>query len=191
LPWLRGPVCPQCALPTGNGEICGACLKHPPQFDHVSAAAAYASPLAELIRAYKYQGALVLAPLFAQMIVACHSRTAVDVILPLPLSRERLRERGFNQTLEIARHVSQTSGIALNAHACRRIRDSAPQAMLPWDERAKNIRGAFACEKDLAGMRVAVIDDVLTTGATLNEIAKTLKRAGAASVEGWVVARTL
>jgi len=191
LPWLTGTGCPRCALPTPAGEICGACLKHPPRFDRVRAAAAYASPLAELIRVYKYQGALVLAPLFAQMLLPCVDSATVDLIIPLPLSRERLRERGFNQALEIARHVGRTTGISVNPHACRRVRDCAPQAALPWDERAKNIRGAFACASDVTGMRVAVVDDVLTTGATLNEIAKTLKRAGAVAVEGWVLARTL
>ncbi len=133
----------------------------------------------------------MLAPLFAQRVISRSNRVAVDLIIPLPLSRERLRERGFNQGLEIARHVSRATGVSLNPHICRRVRECMPQAALPWDECAKNIRGAFACESTLRGMRVAVIDDVLASGATLNEIARTLKRAGATAVHGWVVARTL
>jgi len=190
LPWLTDARCPQCALPTTNGALCGGCLQHPPRFDRVVAACVYAYPLAELIRNYKYQGTLALAPLLAQTL-ATRTADTIDLLVPLPLSRERLRERGFNQALEIARAISRATGVRLAPSICRRVRDSAPQAALPWNERRKNIRGAFACDADLTGQRVAVIDDVLTTGATLDEIAKTLKRAGAVEVQGWVVARTL
>jgi len=189
LPWLIVARCPQCALPTTRGEYCGACLKRPPHFDHVAAACSYAYPLAELIRGYKYHGTLALAALFAQMLAATAHGNA-DAIVPLPLSKSRLRQRGFNQALEIARVVNRITGIPL-IRACRRVRDSAPQATLPWSKRRKNIRGAFACDADLAGKRIAVIDDVLTSGATLDEIAKILKRAGATEIQGWVVARTL
>jgi ComF family protein len=109
----------------------------------------------------------------------------------MPLAPARLRERGFNQALEIARVVSRTTGVKLATAACRRVLDSAPQAALPWRERAKNIRGAFVCDIDLTGMRVAVIDDVLTTGSTLNELARNLRKKGAIEIQGWVVARTL
>ncbi|HUO44795.1 MAG TPA: ComF family protein [Burkholderiales bacterium] len=190
LPWLGAACCPQCALPTTDGERCGGCLQRPPHFDRVVAACAYVHPLAELIRSYKYHGTLALAPLLARTLQTTAGGTA-DLLVPLPLSRQRLHERGFNQALEIARAVSGATGIPLSANSCRRIRDSAPQAALPWSERRKNIRGAFACGADLTGKRIAVIDDVLTTGATLDEIAKTLKRAGAAEVHGWVIARTL
>jgi ComF family protein len=190
LPWLPQAHCPQCALPTINGTLCGGCLQHPPRFDRVIAACVYAYPLAELIRSYKYQGMLALAPLLAQKL-ATKTDDAADLLVPLPLSKERLRERGFNQALEIARAVNRATGVRLAPSICRRVRDSTPQAALPWNERRKNIRGAFACDADLTGKRVAVIDDVLTTGATLDEIAKTLKRAGAVEVQGWVVARTL
>src|SRR5208282_160046 len=184
LPWLPRAHCPQCALPTTNGALCGKCLQHPPHFDRVIAACVYAYPLTELICSYKHQGTLALAPLLAQAItVKTDGDGAADLLVPLPLSRERLRERGFNQALEISRVISRATRIPLVNHACRRVRDSVPQAALPWNERRKNIRGVFACDADLTGKRVAVIDDVLTTGATLNEIAKTLKRAGAAEVQ--------
>ena len=87
--------------------------------------------------------------------------------------------------------VSRLTGVPLAANACRRVRDSAPQVSLPWKERAQNIRGAFVCDADLSGMRVAVIDDVMTTGATLNELARNLRKAGATEIQGWMVARTL
>ena len=188
LPWLPAARCPQCALPTHGGQLCGACLSHPPRFDAVTAAFVYAWPLAPLIHQYKYAGNLVLARLFARAL-ATRIIGTTDLIIPMPLAPARLRERGFNQALEIARTVSRATGIALAATACRRVRDSAPQATLPWKERAKNIRGAFVCDADLRGKRVAVIDDVLTTGATLNELARNLRKAGASHVEGWVVAR--
>jgi ComF family protein len=190
LPWLPAAHCPQCALPTHQGRLCGACLSHPPRFDAVTAAFVYEWPLAPVIHQYKYAGNLALAQLFARAL-ATRIAGAADLIIPMPLAPRRLRERGFNQALEIARIVSRATGIALATAACRRVRDSAPQATLPWKERAKNIRGAFVCDADLRGKRVAVIDDVLTTGATLNEIARNLRKAGAVEIQGWVVARTL
>jgi len=115
----------------------------------------------------------------------------VDLIIPMPLAPLRLAERGFNQALEIARIVSRMKGIALAPTACRRVRESVPQATLPWQERARNIRGAFVCDMDLRGVRVAVVDDVLTTGATLNELARNLRKAGASEIQGWMVARAV
>jgi predicted amidophosphoribosyltransferase len=108
----------------------------------------------------------------------------------MPLARGRLAERGFNQSLEIARVVAADTRIALLPDACRKVAETPPQAALPWKERARNVRRAFVCDADLAGRKVAVVDDVLTTGATLNELARVLLRAGATSVRGWVVART-
>jgi ComF family protein len=114
-----------------------------------------------------------------------------DAIVPMPLARGRLAERGFNQALEIARVVAARTSIPLLSLACRKVVDTPPQATLPWKERARNVRRAFVCDADLSGKRIAVVDDVLTTGATLNELARVLRRAGAVSVAGWVVARTL
>ncbi len=190
LPWLTETRCPQCALPTGDGGVCGACLSHPPRFDRVSAAFAYAWPLAPLIHHYKYAGNLALAELLAQALCARLNGSG-DLIIPMPLAPQRLRSRGFNQALEIARVVSRMTGTPLAANACRRVRDTAPQVSLPWRERAQNIRGAFVCDADLTGLRVAVVDDVMTTGATLNELARNLRQAGAIEVQGWMVARTL
>lgn len=190
LPWLPAARCPQCARPTFDGSVCGACLAHPPRVDRVSAALAYAYPLAELIKNFKYCGNLALAPLLAGALAERITERA-DVIIPMPLATQRLSERGFNQAVEIARVISRLTGAPLARHACRRVRDTTPQALLPWSERAKNIRRAFVCDIDLTGKRVAVVDDVMTTGATLNELARNLRKAGAAEIYGWVVARTL
>lgn len=190
LPWLPPEQCPQCALPSPRGRLCGGCLSHPPRFDAISAAFIYEWPLAPLIHRYKYGGNLALAGLFAHSL-AMHIRAPVDLIVPMPLAPLRLAERGFNQALEIARVVSLIKQIPLAPHACRRVRESVPQATLPWNERARNIRGAFVCDSDVRGLSVAVVDDVLTTGATLNELARNLRKAGAREVHGWMVARTV
>lgn len=114
-----------------------------------------------------------------------------DVLIPMPLTPTRLAERGFNHAHEIARRVSKATGIPLAANACRKVRDTAPQAALPWKERAKNVRRAFVCDGDFTGQHVGVVDDVMTTGATLNEISRNLKQAGATRVTGLIAARTL
>jgi len=193
LPHL-GPACPVCALPTPAGAVCGHCLAHPPPFDATLAAFAYAFPVDRLMHAFKYHGRVALAEWGAAAIRARRAATASALpqrLIALPLSRERQRERGYNQAHEIARVLGRELAIPLIRGGVRRDRSAPPQAALPWNERAKNVRGAFACELDLKGLSVGVVDDVITTGASLAEFARTLKRAGATRVENWVVARTL
>lgn len=190
LPRLSSAHCDTCALPISEGKRCGACLAHPPHYDHVCAPFEYAFPADALIRGLKYRGLLAVAPFLAKVMSASLDERP-DVLIAMPLAAARLRERGFNQAHEIARHIARASGITLDAHACRKVRDTPPQAALPWKERAKNMRRAFVCDADFTGRHVGVIDDVMTTGATLNEIARNLKQAGAARVTGIVAARTL
>ena len=111
--------------------------------------------------------------------------------MPMPLARGRLAERGFNQALEIARVVAAATGIALLPRACRKVTETPAAGHAAVERTRKNVRRAFVCDADLEGMRIAVVDDVLTTGATLNELARVLRKAGAAEVRGWIVARTL
>ena len=191
LPHLPEANCPVCAIPNPTGERCGRCLGKPPHFDRVVAAFTYEFPATVLIRGLKYRGSLACArPLAAGLAEALDDEPYPDLIIPMPLARPRLAERGFNQAMEIARRVAKEFGLRISADACRRIREGTPQAALPWKERATNIRNAFTCDFDVKGKSVAVVDDVLTTGATLNEIALTLKRNGAREVVGWIVART-
>lgn len=190
LPRLSVERCIVCALPLTSGRVCGTCLDAPPAYDRVTAAFAYAFPIDALVLAYKYGGRLTLAPLLASPL-ARDVGGAVDVIVPMPLAPARLRERGFNQAHELARLIGSALGVPVLPRACRKVADTPPQAALPWKERARNVRRAFVCDVDLRDRRVAVVDDVMTSGATLNELARTLKRAGAAEVTGWVVARTL
>ncbi|HPX88257.1 MAG TPA: ComF family protein [Methylophilaceae bacterium] len=190
LPWHTAQHCLQCGL-LSNHPICGHCLKEPPDFDATHAALRYEFPLDALMQQYKYGSALQTAHLFAQLISTHHTMQHVDVIIPMPLHPQRLKERGFNQSLEIAKLLAKQFHVPLDFTSCTRTKYTPPQASLPLKERTKNIKGVFACSVNLAGKRIAIVDDVMTTGASLNELAKTLKKAGAAHVECWIVARTL
>ena len=188
----RAPACPICALPTQGGEVCGACLQHPPPFDRTLAAFSYHFPIDRLLHAFKYSGNLALTEILAEplaQLAAGHPKP--DLLMPMPLHPGRLRERGFNQSLEIAKPISRWLDTPLTADACQRTRDTPTQAGLKLKERRRNVRGAFACDLDLSGKKIAVLDDVMTTGATLNEISRILKSQGASEVSAWVVARTL
>ncbi len=192
LPLLPREHCPVCAEPTLAGAVCGACLARPPRFDHVLAPAAYAYPLDRLIQSFKYSGNLSVAPLLADlMLPAIQAEALPDLVVAMPLSTERLRERGYNQSLEIARLLGARLGVPLDTEVCIRVRHSEAQSALPFARRADNVKGAFVCMVDLTGRAVAVVDDVLTTGSTLNELARVLKKCGAARVTGWMAARTL
>lgn len=190
LPRLTARRCVVCALPLSSGSVCGACLDRPPLYTRVVAPFRYVYPLDALVQAYKYGRRLGHARLLGAALAAVAPRD-VDVIVPMPLAAGRLAQRGFNQALEIARIVANATGLPVLPFACRKIVETPPQAALPWKERARNVRRAFVCDADLRGTRVAVVDDVLTTGATLNELARVLRKAGATEIAGWVVARTL
>jgi ComF family protein len=174
-------------------EICGSCLKKPPAFTRTLAALRYTFPADALIHALKYQTHLAIAPVLADLFIARleTAESLPDVIVPMPLHPIRLRERGFNQAMEISRRIAKQTGIALLPDGCSRIKHTLPQTGLPWKERQKNIRRAFSCKIDVSGKHVAIVDDVMTTGATLNELAQVLRRRGATEISNWVIARTL
>lgn len=115
----------------------------------------------------------------------------IDLVIPMPMHEARLKERGFNQALEIARLLAKKMQLTLDYTTCKRIKLTPPQASLPLKERLKNIRGVFGCSRNLQGLHIAIVDDVMTTGTSLNELASMLKKSGAAYVECWVIARTL
>ncbi len=192
LPALSPHCCPQCALPTPGGEVCGACLKHPPAFDRTLAVFSYAFPLDTLVQQCKYAGATSLTAFFAErMAQRAAAEHKLDLLLPMPLHPARLAQRGFNQAAEIARRLSPQVGISWLADACQRVRNTPSQAGLDLKSRQSNLRGAFACSMDLAGKRVALIDDVMTSGSSLNELSRVVRKAGAAEIQTWVLARTL
>src|SRR5436309_919157 len=174
-----------------GSALCGRCLADAPHYDATVAALAYRFPADTLVHALKFRSQLALAPLLGDLLQKCiPAGERADCVLPVPLSNERLRERGYNQAAEIARHVARERRARLELTVVVRERNTRAQADLPWSDRARNVRGAFRCERSLDGAAIAVIDDVMTTGATLDELAATLKRAGAARVVNWVVART-
>lgn len=188
-------ACPQCADFSAAGVLCGRCISEPPAFDQVISPFLYAEPMNQLIHGLKYQHQLRLSRwLGSQLLLALQLQKAPghkpDAILPLPLHPARMKSRGFNQAMEIARPIARALHAPLHPLAVCRIRDTEPQATLPREERQRNIRGAFECREDYSGKTVLVIDDVLTTGSSANELARVLKLHGARQVIVGVAART-
>jgi len=189
-------ACAVCALPLpeeSDAEVCAECLLCPPPWQQAQAVFHYQFPVDRLIAAFKYQHQLALTDLFADLMAA---RLAADarptLIVPVPLHPQRLRERGYDQTLLLARALARLTGIAFQPTALQRLRDTAMQKSLDRDARRANLLGAFGCRGEaLAGQRILLIDDVLTTGATLSVLSEVLLNAGAESVHALVIARTL
>ena len=192
LPYLDIPHCPVCALPTPAGEVCGHCLAQPPVFSRTTAVFGYGFPLDKLIHGMKYGEQLALANSFAKKLLQRIDKSNLpDYVIAMPLHPAKLRERGFNQSLLLAATVARELKLELLPNACRRVRDTPPQSALPWNERKKNVRNAFCCDKDLTGKRAVLVDDVLTTGASLNALAEAVLKKGGIEISAWVVARTL
>lgn len=181
--------CPLCALPSPAGAPCGACLKRPPPFAATRAAFAYAFPVDRLLHALKYRSALpyveFLADALADAVVA-----GPQVVVPMPLHPSRQRRRGFNQAQELARRVGRRLHMPV-VEGLVRTRDTPVQAGSSKAARRRNMRGAFAALPAVRGCHVALVDDVMTTGATLAEAARATLAGGARSVAAWAVARTL
>jgi ComF family protein len=192
------PRCQRCALVVPQGQpVCGACLREPPPFERAVTAFDYTHPWDGLIAHFKFHEALDLAPAFATQLVEAVRASGVPppaFVLPVPLSAQRLRERGHNQAWEIARRVGRTLGLKSDARLLLRLRDTPHQLALPPQQRTANVRDAFAIEPrrraELQGADVAVVDDVMTTGSTVAEISRVLLRCGAARVQVWMLART-
>ncbi len=187
LPWHPKTACPQCGL-SANGQLCGSCISSPPDFDATHSVFLYNFPINNMMQRYKYGNMLSLCAFFGALLSEKVDIKSIDLIIPMPMHPARIKERGFNQALEIARIFAKNK---LDHKSAERQKLTPPQASLPLKERVKNIKGAFNVNVDLTGKRIAIVDDVMTTGASLNELAKTLKKAGAAHVECWIIARTL
>lgn len=201
---LRPRRCLQCAMPiptTAREVRCGDCLKRKPAFDATIVVADYAAPADQLVLALKFGARLPLAPLMAGMLEEAgryHAERGLQMptlLAPVPLGKHRLQERGFNQSLEIARPLARLLHTPLQAQLLVRLRDTLPQSTLPVEERQRNMRRAFVVPTSamnyVRGAHIGVVDDVITTGDTLNEIAATLKRFGARRVTNIVFARTV
>lgn len=191
---LAVPRCTRCAAPCG-AAVCGDCLHAPPPQARAVAALAYAYPWDRLLSAFKFRAGLELAPVLAGLVVRAvqaDGAPQVDLVAPVPLGRTRLRERGYNQAWELARRVAHALALPAEPRLLQRLADTPQQVTLPRSRRLANVRGCFGVERagGVRGRRVALVDDVMTTGATLREAARVLLDAGAARVEVWVAART-
>jgi len=184
------PACPRCALPMPARETCGECLRRPPAFDAAIAPFEYGFPLDRLVQRFKFGGDLAAGRWLAERLAEACAGESADLLVVPALTASRLRQRGFNQALQIARVVGAATGVRVDARAVTKVRETAPQPELVARERRRNLRDAFHVRHAIGARHVAVIDDVMTTGATMQAIALELKRAGATRVDAWVVART-
>lgn len=193
--------CPRCAkiftAPLNPNLVCGACLQHPPAFDATYALFSYQPPITKLIMELKFHQSLINARLLGELMANTiknqwyPNKSLPDVIMPVPLHHKRLRERGFNQTLEIARPIRDALHIPIDTTSCQRLKYTEPQARLSMEKRQTNIKNSFSVTANLAGQHIAVLDDVITTGQTIQALSNTLKIAGAARIDIWACARAL
>ncbi|MGZ4958940.1 MAG: double zinc ribbon domain-containing protein [Methylomonas sp.] len=179
------------AVAVSAPQLCGRCLAKPPHFDETLAPFLYQGNIRYLITQLKFGHQYKNARLLAALLVRHIAQNAElpDCIVPVPLHRNRYRHRGFNQSIELARHLSKLLRLPMDLHSCVRNRDTAHQTSLPAKQRDKNMRMAFNIENELNFQHVAIIDDVLTTGATVSELALALKQSGIRRVDVWVCAR--
>ena len=195
LPRLAGPLCPLCAQPLPGGmphQPCGECLRRPPPWQAALAGWRYGFPLDRLIQALKYRHHFgVIDPLVEPLARLAADRPLPDALLAMPLHRARQRSRGYNQSLLIARALSRRLGVPVLHHACQRTRDTRPQAGLAPAARRSNLRHAFVCNPRVHGLSVAIVDDVMTSGASLAQLSGALSLCGAQRIECWVLARAL
>lgn len=192
LPRLTATICAVCATPLAKDAVlCGACLRHPPAFAHTVAAWQYAWPLDRLIHAFKFHHQFSVLPVLSEpLLEQIRKQPLPEVIVPMPLHAQRLRQRGYNQALLLAQHLSRHLKIPLLKTACHRTRHTVEQSGLSRTERANNLRRAFACGAQVHGQHVALVDDVMTSGSSAHWLAQAMRDAGALSVRCWVLART-
>jgi len=188
-------ACPRCATPLPPGGIgaCAHCRAQPPDFDRAFVPFRYQPPVDFLITRLKFGGRLTCARLLGELFAAAlaeRGEPLPDCITPVPLHPRRLRERGFNQALELARAAARRCGIPLWINGLRRVRHTVPQTQLDARQRQTNPLGAFALAAPLPGTRIALMDDVVTTASTVAECARVLRAGGATEIEIWAIGRT-
>jgi len=196
LPWQRS-ACLRCALPldmdasaADAAPTCGQCLRHPPPLQAVHAACTYEFPIDRLLPRFKFHRDLAAGRLLAQLMTEAFAPLQrPQGLVALPLHRSRLRARGYDQALELARPLARALQLPLLEGTLRRTRATAPQSELSAPARRRNLHGAFACDGTALPAHVVLVDDVMTTGATLHAAAKALRRAGVARIDAWVCAR--
>lgn len=191
--------CLGCALPLpanpGNAQLCAHCLKQAPPFNSAFSPYLYAPPLSPLIQQFKFRRKLHLTPLFGTLfcnhLLQWHAYSPPDVLVPVPLHTGRLRQRGYNQSLELARVISHTLAISLDPWAAVRNKPTMAQSDLNRNQRRSNVKKAFSIVRPVKSMRIAIIDDVMTTGETVTALTHALLDKGASSVQIWTLARAI
>lgn len=198
LPWNIS-ACQRCALPLpvgyaqGRQPLCGQCLSHAPPFQLTHAAWRYAPPMDYLIQQIKFHGDLACTRTLGELLAISLKAAVIDypdLLVPVPLHSRRLRERGFNQALEIARPISRLLNIPIDSKSCQRVRSTGPQSDLPLSQRQANIRNAFVVSTSLQVQHVAIVDDVMTSGHTVSALASELLKQGVERISVWCCART-
>jgi ComF family protein len=196
---LHTTACARCAEPLAGllnsthlfESLCGRCQSRPPAFERCQAMLSYHAPANHLLQRLKFNGRLEMARVLGELMADWVEKvidSRPDSLIPMPLHKHRLRERGFNQAVELARPIVKHLGLHMELNNCIRTKTTTPQSDLSRKERIKNVKGAFEVLKPVSG-HVVIIDDVMTTGSTAHELAKTLHKAGATSVGVWVCAR--
>jgi len=192
LPRLYPPYCERCSIPIIRGTLCPTCLRSPPIIDGIRSLFWYQRAIRDAILWFKYKNLKALASPLAEL-MAEYLRSnplPIDILVAVPLHPKRIRQRGYNQSYLLARELSRLSGLVLMEGSLIRLRDTTSQTILGAQERRSNVRGAFECkDQRLAGKRIGLIDDVCTTGSTLDACAAVLKERGGSSVWGLTLAR--
>jgi ComF family protein len=199
--WIEPPFCSICGIPFISGEVenhpCGACVTHRKYFTIARALGAFEGSLQAAIHRWKYEGKIHLTPFFAEWMAEglnrCWEPNSLDLLIPVPLHPQRLRERGFNQALLLVKELSRRTGIPYSRKILKKKKPTIPQVNLSGVEREKGLRGTFHVieKEELLGKSVLLVDDVYTTGATVNECSKALLRGGAERVNVLTLAHAI
>ena len=191
LPW-NNHACRQCALPLESGERCGTCLCNPPAFAHCITPFRYEPPISTLIIQLKFQQQLRYARVLGQLLIESivkYQHSLPECIIPIPLHIQRLKQRGFNQALEIAKPLSKQLQIPLLDGHCYRRKNTLPQSQLSARARRRNLSAAFAIREKMPFQHVAIVDDVMTTGQTVRALSQMLQQQGIQKIDIWCCAR--
>ena len=196
LPWNRH-ACPRCARPQqgGPGHLCASCAETPPPFDAGWSAFRYQVPIDRAVQGLKYHAGFRSAHWLGQEMahaLAQRAQPLPQLLLPVPLHADRLRGRGYNQALELAKAMGRVLEVEVDTRSASRLRATADQIGKSAAERRRNVKGAFAVQAGrLGGKHIALVDDVMTTGSTLAELARACRKAGAVRIEVWTAARAV
>lgn len=191
LPW-NAICCPGCAQPSAAPVLCAACIKRPRAFDSAWTAFVHVDPVRRSIHRVKYSARFDEARMLGRLMargLALRNAPLPDLVIPVPLKRSRLLLRGYNQTVELARTLRSVLPLKVAPDAARLVRTPQEQIGQTAAQRRRNLRGAFVIDRDLTGERVALLDDVMTTGATLDALAHAARKSGAIHIEAWALAR--